>query len=110
MRYRGGGVGHLTTRAATDFFKRDRHSLDHIRHFQANTTLDANSAEEDVCQGEESGSQEEEEAEGDEEVDSESDSEEEMIEMDSEEEMNEMDSDSENGEEDEIEELGFANL
>ena len=28
MRYRGGGVGHLTTRAATDFFKQDQHPRD----------------------------------------------------------------------------------
>ena len=28
MRYRGGGVGHSNTQAATDFFKRDRHPQD----------------------------------------------------------------------------------
>ena len=28
MRFRGGGVGHKATRAATDRFKRDRHKLD----------------------------------------------------------------------------------
>jgi hypothetical protein len=34
MRYRGGGVGHSTTRAATDFFKRDRHPRDQNRKQQ----------------------------------------------------------------------------
>ena len=28
MRFRGGGVGHKSTRQATDFFKKDRHTLD----------------------------------------------------------------------------------
>jgi hypothetical protein len=28
MRFRGGGVGHMSTRAATDFFKNDRDILD----------------------------------------------------------------------------------
>jgi hypothetical protein len=28
MRFRGGGVGHMSTRAATDFFKHDRDILD----------------------------------------------------------------------------------
>ena len=28
MRFRGGGVGHSSTRAATNFFKKDRHQLD----------------------------------------------------------------------------------
>ena len=28
MRFRGGGVGHISTRAATDFFKHDRDILD----------------------------------------------------------------------------------
>ena len=28
MRFRGGGVGHKSTREATDFFKNDRHQLD----------------------------------------------------------------------------------
>ena len=27
MRYRGGGIGHKSTRRATDFFKNDRHPL-----------------------------------------------------------------------------------
>ena len=31
MRYHGGGVGHSTTQAATDFFKRDRHPQDQNR-------------------------------------------------------------------------------
>ena len=31
MRYRGGGIGHKSTRRATDFFKNDRHPLD-IEH------------------------------------------------------------------------------
>jgi hypothetical protein len=28
MRFRGGGVGHKSTRQATDFFKKDRHTSD----------------------------------------------------------------------------------
>jgi hypothetical protein len=32
MRYRGGGVGHSNTRAATDFFKIDRHPRDWKRN------------------------------------------------------------------------------
>jgi hypothetical protein len=28
LRFRGGGVGHKSTRQATDFFKKDRHTLD----------------------------------------------------------------------------------
>ena len=31
MRFRGGGVGHKSTRSATDFFKNDRDSLDRDR-------------------------------------------------------------------------------
>jgi hypothetical protein len=34
MRYHGGGVGHSTTRAATDFFKLDRHPRDRKRNQQ----------------------------------------------------------------------------
>ena len=34
MRYRGGGVGHSTTRAATNFFKQDRHPRDQNRNEQ----------------------------------------------------------------------------
>jgi hypothetical protein len=34
MRYRGGGVGHSITRAATNFFKRDRHPRDQNRYQQ----------------------------------------------------------------------------
>jgi hypothetical protein len=34
MRYRGGGVGHSNTRAATEFFKVDRHPQDRRRNQQ----------------------------------------------------------------------------
>ncbi len=34
MRYRGGGVGHSIVRAATEFFKGDRHSRDQNRNQQ----------------------------------------------------------------------------
>ena len=114
MRYRGGGVGHLTTRAATDFFKTDRHPLDHhtgtgIQQPQANIELDGvdlNSTEDLVSGGEDSvGSDEDDEPEGSGE---ESDSEQE--EAEDEEEKSDEDSDSEDGEVDEIEQLGFAQL
>ena len=32
MRFRGGGVGHKSTRDATDFFKTDRDLLDNVQH------------------------------------------------------------------------------
>ena len=40
MRYRGGGVGHSTTRAATNFFKRDRHPRDQNRNQQEEMDVD----------------------------------------------------------------------
>jgi hypothetical protein len=40
MRYRGGGVGHLTSRAATDFFKGDRHPQDQNRNQQDKMDVD----------------------------------------------------------------------
>lgn len=43
MRFRGGGVGHKSTREATDFFKRDRDPLDVPR--QANTNDEENTEE-----------------------------------------------------------------
>jgi len=108
MRYWGGGVGHLTTRAATDFFKTDRHPLDyHIQQPQANIELDGvdlNSTEDPVSGGRDSvGSDEDDEGSGEE-----SDSEQE--EAEDEEEKGDEDSDSKDGEVDEIEQLGFAQL
>ena len=43
MRFRGGGVGHKSTREATDFFKRDRDPLDVPR--QANIDDEENTEE-----------------------------------------------------------------
>jgi len=40
MRYRGGGVGHSSTRSATDFFKRDRHPRDQNRNQQDEMDVD----------------------------------------------------------------------
>jgi len=41
MRFRGGGVGHKTSRSATDFFKNDRDKLDNDRRgFNPDTQAD----------------------------------------------------------------------
>ena len=107
MRYRGGGVGHVTTRAATDFFKTDRRPLDHhIQQPQANIELDddidPNSTEEPVSGGDNSAASDE---------DDESSSEEsEQEEAADEKEKSDEDSDSEDGEVDETEQLGFVQL
>jgi len=98
MRYRGGGVGHLTTRAATDFFKTDRHSLDH--HIQQPQATD--DVEDPVFGGEDSAGSDEEYVGSDEESGQE--------EGENEEEKGDENSDSEDGEIDEIEQLGFAQL
>lgn len=37
MRFRGGGVGHKSTREATDFFKKDRDQLDMKSNTESNT-------------------------------------------------------------------------
>ncbi len=99
MRYRGGGVGHLTTRAAVDFFKTDRHPLDHhIQQPQANIefddVVDLNSTDDPVSGGDSAGSDEESGQE----------------ESENEEEKGDENSDSEDGEVDQIEQLGFAQL
>jgi hypothetical protein len=110
MRYRGGGIGHLTTRTATDFFKRDRHHLEHctkqppanIESDNENDDPEANSTEEPLSGGEENDS-------------ADSDEDDETSEGESEQEAGEgegegEDSDSEDGEEGEMEQLGFAEL
>ena len=38
MRFRGGGVGHKSTRQATDFFKKDRHVSDVQNSLESTTT------------------------------------------------------------------------
>jgi hypothetical protein len=52
MRYRGGGVGHSTTRAATNFFKQDRHPRDQNRK-QQQDDMDVNDV--DRPQGDDDG-------------------------------------------------------
>ena len=53
MQYRGGGVGHGATRAATDFFRWDRHKTDHQSQSEDTEMIGLGDADEQVLEAEE---------------------------------------------------------
>ena len=103
MRYRGGGVGHSTTRAATDFFKQDRHPNDqHCHSHQEEMNVDGEEDDKERETGEE--------VEGDDEADDRDREEEEEEEEEEEVQDDENDDNNDDGEESEVERLGFTEL
>ena len=111
MRYRGGGVGHLTTRAATDFFKRDRHPRDR-NHSQQRDEMDVDDV--DRPQGNDHGVDQDEILTSSDDLGSDVDEQDEDQGSDDEEsnrDDNEEETDEEgDGDKSETEELGFSEL
>jgi hypothetical protein len=112
LRYRGGGIGHLTTRAATNFFKQDRHPSDlHGRPSPQDSYSDAMVV--DIAEDAERQASDVEDSRtssgSDEEVTTESEEEENgNSSTDLADEPEGSGSDSEDGEDDEVEQLGFG--
>jgi len=113
MRYRGGGVGHSNTQAATDFFKRDRHPQDQ-NCSQPQDEMDVNDV--DRPQGDDDGVDQDEglrisrDPGGDmDEQDEDQGSNEEESDKDNEEDEDEDDKEGD-GDESETEQLGFSEL
>ena len=51
MRFRGGGVGHKSTRQATNFFKNDRQALDEQKRLESTLDIIEEEIDEDNAQG-----------------------------------------------------------
>ena len=116
MHFRGGGVGHKVTRAATDTFKKDRDKLDSERQrdnqpeipVEQNEMTEEQADEQGFPEADDCNEEVEEEMEAEEEEDEEGEGEDE--DEDGEEGKEGNDDDDEDGEEDEVEQLGYAEL
>lgn len=117
MRFRGGGVGHKATRAATDTFKKDRDKLDNERQRdnQPEIPVEQNEmteeqADEQRFPADDCNEEVEEEMEAEEEEEEGEGEDEDGEDEDGEEGKEGNDDDDEDGEEDEVEQLGYAEL